>query len=68
MNINDLEAKFNRIQERYEADEISESEYAVLMRGLNLDTAISEHAADLQRRHQLYDAVVAASRLVKTII
>jgi hypothetical protein len=68
MNIQDLESRFNRIQELYESDQISDQEYAVLIRSLDLETAISNHASDLQRRHQLYDAVVAASKLVKTII
>lgn len=68
MNISNLESRFDRIQELYESDQISDQEYAVLIRSLDLETAITQHAAELQKRNQLYDAVLRASKLVKTIV
>lgn len=67
MSIKDLEKKFNDIQKLYNSGKISKKEYATLINGLNLESAISSNAKDLQKKQDLYDAMVAAVKVVKAI-
>ena len=67
MNVNDLEKKFNEIQKLHQAGKLSTKEYATLIKGLNLESAISSNAKDLQKKQDLYDAMVAAVKVVKAI-
>jgi hypothetical protein len=66
MNIDELEKKFNNIQEMYQRGNISHTEYVALVKGLNLESAIKTGAKDLQKKQDLYDAIVKAVGIVKT--
>jgi len=68
MNINDLEKKFNEIQRLHESGKLSDKEYATLINGLNLESAISSNAKDLQKKQDLYDAMIKASKVAKAIL
>jgi hypothetical protein len=67
MNINDLEKKFIEIQKKYKDGKLSDKEYATLINGLNLEASISKNTKDLQKKQDLYDAMVAAVKVVKAI-
>ena len=67
MNINDLEKKFIEIQKKYKDGTLSDKEYATLINGLNLEASISKNTKDLQKKQDLYDAMVAAVKVVKAI-
>jgi hypothetical protein len=67
MNINDLEKKFIEIEKKYKDGKLSDKEYATLINGLNLETSISKNTKDLQKKQDLYDAMVAAVKVVKAI-
>jgi hypothetical protein len=67
MNINDLEKKFIEIQKKYKDGKLSDKEYATLINGLNLEASISKNTKDLQKKQDLYDAMVAAIKVVKAI-
>jgi hypothetical protein len=68
MNINDLEKKFNDIQKLHESGKLSDKEYATLINGLNLESAISNNTKDLQKKQDLYDAMIKASKVAKAIL
>jgi hypothetical protein len=68
MNINELEKKFNDIQKLHESGKLSDKEYATLIKGLNLESAISSNAKDLQKKQDLYDAMVKATKVAKAIL
>jgi uncharacterized protein YqgQ len=68
MNVNDLEKKFNEIQRLYESGQLSKKEYATLINGLNLESAISNNAKDLQKKQDLYDAMIKAAKVAKAIL
>lgn len=68
MNINDLEKKFNDIQKLHESGKLSKKEYATLINGLNLESAISSNAKDLQKKQDLYDAMIKATKVAKAIL
>lgn len=67
MNIQDLEARFNNIQEAYEQGKINHAEYATLIKGLDLESAIKSGAKELQKKQDLYDAINNAIRIVKIL-
>ena len=67
MNVSDLEVKFNNIQQMYEQNKISHAEYVTLINGLNLESAIKNGAKDLQKKQDLYDAIVKAMTIVKAL-
>jgi hypothetical protein len=67
MNVSDLEVKFNNIQKMYQEGNISHQEYVALITGLNLEGAIKSGAKDLQKKQDLYDAIVKAITIVKTL-
>ncbi len=67
MNVSDLEVKFNNIQGMYEQGNISHAEYVALINGLNLEGAIKSGAKDLQKKQDLYDAIVKAITIVKAL-
>ena len=67
MSINDLEKKFTEIQKKYDSGKLTQKEYATLIKGLNLESAIINDAKDLQKRQGLYDAMMTAITLVKAI-
>ena len=67
MNVNDLEKKFIEIQKKYKDGKLSDKEYATLINGLNLEASISKNTKDLQKKQDLYDAMVAAIKVVKAI-
>ena len=67
MNIDDLEKKFIEIQKKYKDGKLSDKEYATLINGLNLEASISKNTKDLQKKQDLYDAMVAAIKVVKAI-
>jgi hypothetical protein len=64
----DLEQKFNNIQKLYESGTISEKEYAVLINNLDLDKEISANAKQLQKKGEIYDAMIKALALAKTVL
>ena len=64
----DLEQKFNHIQSLYESGTISEKEYAVLINNLDLDKEISTNSKQLQKKGEIYDAMIKALTLAKTIL
>jgi argininosuccinate lyase len=66
--MNDLAQKFNHIQKLYESGTISQKEYAVLIVGLDLDKEISANAKQLQKKGEIYDAMIKALALAKTIM
>ena len=66
MNVDELEKKFNNIQEMYQQGNISHKEYVTLVKGLDLESAIKTGAKDLQKKQDLYDAIVKAVGIVKT--
>lgn len=68
MNINDLEKKFNEIQKLHESGKLSKKEYATLINGLNLESVISSNAKDLQKKQDLYDAMIKATKVAKAIL
>jgi hypothetical protein len=68
MNINDLEKKFIKIQELHESGKLSDKEYATLINGLNLESAISNNTKDLQKKQDLYDAMIKAAKVAKAIL
>lgn len=68
MNINDLEKKFNDIQKLHESGKLTDKEYATLINGLNLESAISSNAKDLQKKQDLYDAMIKATKVAKAIL
>ena len=68
MNLNDLEKKFNDIQKLHESGKLTDKEYAVLINGLNLESAISNNAKDLQKKQALYDAMIKATKVAKAIL
>lgn len=68
MNINELEKKFNDIQKLHESGKLSDKEYATLIKGLNLESAISSNAKDLQKKQDLYDAMIKATKVAKAIL
>jgi hypothetical protein len=68
MNINDLEKKFIKIQELHESGKLSDKEYATLINGLNLESAISNNTKDLQKKQDLYDAMIKAANVAKAIL
>jgi hypothetical protein len=65
--IAELEKKFNHIQNLLHTGAISEKEYAVLIKNLGLEQAIATNAKDLQKKNDLYDAMVKAVAVVKLI-
>lgn len=67
MNVNDLEKKFTEIQKKYKDGKLTDKEYATLIKGLNLEASISTNAKDLQKKQDLYDAMMAAVKVVKAI-
>jgi len=68
MNLNDLEKKFSDIQKLHESGKLTDKEYATLINGLNLESAISSNAKDLQKKQDLYDAMVKATKVAKAIL
>lgn len=68
MNKKSIEEKFIKIQESYESGKITDKEYATLINSLNIETVISDNASELKKKHQLYDAMIKASIIAKTII
>jgi hypothetical protein len=68
MNINELEKKFNDIQKLHESGKLTDKEYATLINGLNLESAISSNAKDLQKKQDLYDAMIKATKVAKAIL
>jgi hypothetical protein len=68
MNLNDLEKKFSDIQKLRESGKLTDKEYATLINGLNLESAISSNAKDLQKKQDLYDAMVKATKVAKAIL
>jgi hypothetical protein len=65
--IAELEKKFNHIQKLLHTGAISEKEYAVLINNLGLEQAIVTNAKDLQKKNDLYDAMIKAVAVVKLI-
>jgi hypothetical protein len=68
MNLNDLEKKFSDIQKLHESGKLTDKEYATLINGLNLESAISSNAKDLQKKQDLYDAMIKATKVAKAIL
>jgi hypothetical protein len=68
MNINELEKKFNDIQKLHESGKLTDKEYATLINGLNLESVISSNAKDLQKKQDLYDAMIKATKVAKAIL
>lgn len=67
MNIQDLEARFNNIQQAYEQGKINHAEYVTLIKGLDLESAIKSGAKELQKKQDLYDAINKAITIVKIL-
>jgi hypothetical protein len=63
----DLIQKFNHIQNLYESGTISQKEYTELIISLDLYREISVNAKQLQKRGEVYDAMIKALALIKDI-
>lgn len=68
MNVKEFEKKFTEIQKLYESGNITSKEYAALMTALDLQSQITANSKDLQKKQDLYKAMMAAVKLTKTIL
>lgn len=68
MNIDDIEKKFSQIQELREKNKISDKEYAILIKGLKLESLISDNSDQLKKKQDIYKAMVAAVAVAKAIV
>lgn len=64
----DLEQKFIHIQKLYENKTVSEKEYATLIKNLGLEQEIVTNAKELQKKNDVYDAMMKAVAFAKTIL
>lgn len=63
----DLEQKFNHIQKLLESGIINHKEYSKLITSLNLEHEIRFNAKELQKNPELYDCMLKAIAVSKTI-
>lgn len=68
MNNDDTEKQFVHIQQLRDANKISDKEYAILIKGLNLESLISTNANQLTKKQDIYQAMLAAIAITKAII
>jgi hypothetical protein len=67
MNVQDLETRFNNIQQAYEQGKVNHAEYTTLIKGLDLESVIKSGAKELQKKQDLYDAINKAITIVKIL-
>jgi hypothetical protein len=67
MNVQDLETRFNNIQQAYEQGKVNHAEYVTLIKGLDLESAIKSGVKELQKKQDLYDAINKAITIVKIL-
>jgi hypothetical protein len=63
-----IESKFSQLHKLYTDKKISEKEYATLVKNMNLESIINKHSKSLQKKNDIYEAMIAAVAIAKTVL
>jgi len=67
MTLNDIEQMYNEYTGMYQTGGLNKDEYLNLLRGLEVEKAVSMNAEEMQKKEQLNEIINAAINVVSAV-